>query len=241
MFRVMTLEKRKSGISLTDFIDYHERQHVPLCLRYLGMAVQCRRRYLHPMPYPLDGRVAEPDYDVLTEYRFADQQRYVQGMAELRSLAANRALGEGGDLFLDRGSSRQALVTECASALPAREGNSDPGLTCGALLRRRADLSPQDFRDYYETRHARLGERHITALSGYRRLYLHPAEGAADLAYDVFTELQLADETALARAGEQFSDPAVKQAIAEDEAHFVDPANRCLAMIEERATMLAGE
>ena len=244
MFKVIALLKRKPGMSIDAFIDHYERQHAPLGLRYLTVADRYVRHYLHPMPYPLDGRVAEPDYDVLTELWFADRARYDEGMAELGAPEAACAIGADEELFLDRPRSRLMFVEERESVLPGRMAGPARDIKCGALLKRRPDLSMDAFIAHYETRHARLGEQHITAASRYRRLFLHPAPYPLDgsvieAAYEVFTELSFADEAALAEAGAQFSDPDVMRAIAEDEARFVNPANRCLAMIEDRESVLA--
>jgi hypothetical protein len=239
MFKVMALLKRRTDLSLRAFIDHYETRHAPLGLRYLTAADRYRRRYLDPIPYPLDGRVAEPAYDVLTELWFADRGRYDEGMAQLGAPEASALIVADEERFLDRTRSRLVFVEEHRSVLPGRDAEGGCAVTCCALLKRRPGMGLDEFIDYYETRHARLGERLVPAISRYRRHYLRPAPypldgSTVEAAYDVVTELGFPDQAALEEAGRQFADPETMRIIAEDEAQFVDPFSRCLAFVEDR-------
>ena len=82
-------------------------------------------------------------------------------------------------------------------------------IKCIALLRKRADLSREDFIAYYETRHAPLVLSLLPGIVEYRRSFVQPggAVPAADgspIDFDVVTEIWLPDAEAhqrfLARA-----------------------------------------
>ena len=67
------------------------------------------------------------------------------------------------------------------------------------LMKRRADISVADFRDYYENHHVPLCLKSKGGMKRYIRRYLdpqnHPETGpAGELAYDVITELWFDDE-----------------------------------------------
>lgn len=66
-------------------------------------------------------------------------------------------------------------------------------------MKRKPGMSVEAFRDYYETQHAPMCAQYSAAVSRYVRRYLdpqpHPETGpAAELPYDVITELWFEDE-----------------------------------------------
>jgi EthD domain len=66
---VITLLKRRAGMSKADFIAYYETHHRLIGERVLrGYAVRYVRRFLHPR----DGTDQEHDFDVITEIDFPD-------------------------------------------------------------------------------------------------------------------------------------------------------------------------
>lgn len=69
---LITLLKRRDGMSKADFIDYYEAQHRKIGERVLeGYATRYIRRFLHP----LDGEDQPCDFDVVMEIDFPDQAR----------------------------------------------------------------------------------------------------------------------------------------------------------------------
>ncbi len=243
MFKVIALLKRRPDLSLSAFIDHYELRHAPLGVRYLTAADRYARHYLNPAPYPLDGRTAEPAYDVLTELCFADRQRYDEGMAQLGAPEAASVIGADEERFLNRAQSRLMFVEEHRSDFGARIADPGRDIRLCALLKRKPGMTMDDFIYHYETRHALLGERYIPSMSGYRRLYLRPAPypldgSTVEAAYDVVTELSFPDQAALDDAGARFADPETMRIIVEDEARFVDPESRRLAFVERRESVL---
>jgi len=107
------------------------------------------------------------------------------------------------------------------------------------LLKRRPGMTPEEFKQYYETYHRVIGEKYLKAYAArYMRRYLHgfadPITGLApDQQFDVVMEIWYHDEDAFKAASAQFTDAAVMQEIAEDEERLFDrPANRFF-MIDE--------
>jgi hypothetical protein len=56
------------------------------------------------------------------------------------------------------------------------------------LIKRRPDISMDEFIDYYENHHAPLARRIVRNMKGYTRRYLTPL-GEGELPYDVATEI----------------------------------------------------
>ena len=73
MFTVIGLFKRRPGMSMEDFQKHYEGVHAPLGAKYMANIIDYKRRYLTPMPYPLDGKTLEAEYDVITEMSFQDK------------------------------------------------------------------------------------------------------------------------------------------------------------------------
>ncbi|MCJ2186777.1 EthD domain-containing protein [Novosphingobium beihaiensis] len=66
------------------------------------------------------------------------------------------------------------------------------------FMKRRPDISVEQFRDYYETQHAPLAEKYSRGVKRYIRRYIdpqpHPETGAFTDGPDVITELWFDDE-----------------------------------------------
>lgn len=92
------------------------------------------------------------------------------------------------------------------------------------LFTRRADLTREQFQEYYETRHAPFNLEHFRQLfTGYSRSYVDTDHGVpASAPVDVVTRIEFADDAAMR---EMFTlsanTPGHQQAIADDEANFM--------------------
>src|SRR5688500_3850755 len=75
MYKVISLLKRRKGMSLEDFMDYYEKHHARIGETYFpGIAVHYVRRYFKPLPHPLTGEVTdEPDFDVMNEVWYENE------------------------------------------------------------------------------------------------------------------------------------------------------------------------
>ena len=94
-----------------------------------------------------------------------------------------------------------------------------------AFIKKRADISTQEFRDYYETKHAPLIDVLLPYYATYRRNYVDgPVRaGTEAFAFDVVTELEFATAEDYAAWQAALADPDTLAKIRADEAHFVAP------------------
>lgn len=96
------------------------------------------------------------------------------------------------------------------------------------LLKRRAGMSTEEFRTYYETYHRVIGEKYLSGYATrYMRRYLNsfpdPITGAApEQEYDVLLEIWYPDEATFVAVNEQFAKPEVAKEIADDEERVFD-------------------
>jgi ketosteroid isomerase-like protein len=116
----------------------------------------------------------------------------------------------------------------------------DAMFKCIALLRRRPDITPKAFIDYYETRHAVLIARLLPDILAYRRNYVE-CDGAfvfpgAALDFDVVTELCFADRAAYDRFTARAAEPDIAGQIAADEENLFDRNATRMFVVEERTS-----
>ncbi len=111
-----------------------------------------------------------------------------------------------------------------------------------AFFRRRADLSAEEFRHYYEAHHAPLALQLFPYLKGYRRNYVRRdqthrrASGeafASALDYDVITEITFASPRDYARMQAAMADPAIRDRVVADEQRFMDRDATVVLLVEE--------
>ena len=112
------------------------------------------------------------------------------------------------------------------------------------LMKRRPDISVEEFRDYYETRHAPLAEKYSSAVSRYIRRYIvpqpHPETGPFDNPpYDVITELWFEDEAVFQGTLGYITTSIMPDEIIEDEKNLFDRASFRIATVVECETQFA--
>lgn len=103
------------------------------------------------------------------------------------------------------------------------------------FLRRKVDITHEQFREHYENSHAELAKKHLGHLMlEYRRNYRTEvwgggviAEGGAGFGprewdYDVVAEWVMPDEAAFDAIMALFSDPVIGKIFYDDEEHFLD-------------------
>jgi uncharacterized protein (TIGR02118 family) len=106
------------------------------------------------------------------------------------------------------------------------------------MLKRRPGMSRGEFVEYYESTHARLGERYVPNAKRYVRRYLHPlAEpftGAVkEPDYDVMTELWFDNQAEMDKAMARLGEPDVLAEITRDEEKLFDRPRHRLYIAEE--------
>ncbi|MDF8335331.1 EthD domain-containing protein [Novosphingobium cyanobacteriorum] len=113
---MITLLKRREGMSKADFIAYYESRHRLIGEKVLaGYATRYRRRHLHPA----DGQDAPHDFDVVLEIEFADQAACDACFAAMADEATMREIVEDEERLFDRGRMRSYTVEDHESVLPA--------------------------------------------------------------------------------------------------------------------------
>ena len=122
MIKIITLLKRKPGMTLDDFVAYYESHHRLIGEKVLKPhAIRYVRRYLQPQPNRV-GVLVEPDHDVLMEIWFPDQ---AAADAATAAIAAHGAeIAEDEKKLFDRSKLRSFTVLEYESDMSADERNA---------------------------------------------------------------------------------------------------------------------
>ena len=92
--KVIAMLARKPGLSETDFVDYYENRHAPLILSIAPQIRDYRRNYLRREGAILATGARPPDFDVVTELWFDDQEAFdaaMVGVHRSRECCADRA------------------------------------------------------------------------------------------------------------------------------------------------------
>lgn len=114
-----------------------------------------------------------------------------------------------------------------------------------ALLEKRADLTREGFIDYYETRHAPLILASFPSIVAYCRNYADFTDAFASVAapfdFDVVTEIHFADRAGYDDMLARHALPQVAEAIAADEANFLDRARTRMFVVKPRESAIARE
>jgi len=117
--RCFVLLKRKQGTTIEQFIDHYENRHQQLGVKYSGeMMSRYRRFFLKPAPYPLDGSIVEPAYDVATEVSFSARKAMAGGSGRMRDPEVNRIIEADEESFVDRSTRRFVFAESHESVLP---------------------------------------------------------------------------------------------------------------------------
>lgn len=110
---------------------------------------------------------------------------------------------------------------------------------CIALLRKRADISREEFVDYYQNNHSVLIRQLLPDIIDYRSNFLDLdgaflSPDAASIDFDVITEMWFEDRAAYERYIATATDPDIIRQIAEDEEHLFDRSGTRMFVVEER-------
>ena len=106
------------------------------------------------------------------------------------------------------------------------------------LLKRKPGMTFEEFKSYYETTHALLGERVLPTAVRYIRRYLVPypdsEDGSrVDTDYDVITEIWFKNRADFDAAITMLAEPNIQKEIAEDEERLMDRSKIQLFTVEE--------
>jgi uncharacterized protein (TIGR02118 family) len=106
MPKLMVFVKRKAGTSPEEFRAHYEGSHAPLALSNMTGLTGYVRNY----PIAMQGQPS-PQFDCVTEMRFADQASLAATMAWMRS-ESGKVLADDEEQFMDRQSMTAFLVDE---------------------------------------------------------------------------------------------------------------------------------
>ncbi|MEO0032762.1 MAG: hypothetical protein RIS94_2520 [Pseudomonadota bacterium] len=111
---LITLLKRREGMSKADFIAYYESRHRVIGEKVLGgYASRYRRRHLHAT----DGQDEPHDFDVVLEIEFPDQATMDACFAAMSDESTMREIVEDEERLFDRTKMRSYMVEDHESAL----------------------------------------------------------------------------------------------------------------------------
>ena len=114
------------------------------------------------------------------------------------------------------------------------------------LMKRRKGITPEQYKDYYETRHRKLIEHFVEHVVDYRRTYPLRKAGAPagygeldggagdEPDFDGMTEIWVRDRAAMDRIFAVMADPKIGKIFETDEANFIDRDTIRLFICEER-------
>jgi hypothetical protein len=115
------------------------------------------------------------------------------------------------------------------------------------MLKRKPGISRQEFVDYYESTHSKIGENYLRGLAvKYLRKYLdtvpHPLTGEVPEAYyDVVLEMWFENRAGWDATVEILSQPDAAKMLDDDARRFVDTTRRALFTVDERVSDLGRE
>jgi uncharacterized protein (TIGR02118 family) len=112
MFKVIALLSKKPGLSRDDFIEYYETKHVPLIRKLFPKIQEYRRNFLDLNGAIIAAETSAPDFDVVTEFWFADRAAYEDTLATYGGLPVGGTIRQDEENFLDRSKMRFIVVDE---------------------------------------------------------------------------------------------------------------------------------
>jgi len=111
MFKVFGFLSKKEGITTEAFIDYYEKNHVPLICRLAPTPNVYKRNYLSRGDELNRGDNAI-DFDVVTELVFPDRAAYFAWRAALSKQGSGEQVVADEEKFLDRSRTKACIIEE---------------------------------------------------------------------------------------------------------------------------------
>ena len=117
MIKVVTTLKKKSGMSTESFRAYYEDHHRLIGEKYLNeFATRYIRRYLNSYP-DKEGKIQEPEYDVLLEVWFSDDTSLKLFYEKMNEPEVAKEIEIDEENLFDRSKKRSYIVEEHESQL----------------------------------------------------------------------------------------------------------------------------
>lgn len=117
MIKLVALFKRKAGMSMDEFSQYYENNHVPLVKKYMPQIIHYRRNYIIPGSTLEAGHMDSaapplPAFDVITEVWFENREQYDAMIAVTSDPKIGAIIADDEAKFFDRTSMTMFLVDE---------------------------------------------------------------------------------------------------------------------------------
>jgi hypothetical protein len=257
MIKVVSLFKRKKGISHEAFQDYYENKHVRIFRELHGLAGYERyvRRYLRPIKRSATAVSHSAEFDVVMEGWYSPQfyERFFENPRPFSSEFLETVVKDEENLF-DRSQMFVHRVEEYESDLPpslvpSRKALNDPTVKKVVILgRKKQGMGFEEFKDYYEKKHVKLIEKYfqIPGVGRYTRRYLTPltdiiSGNTPSSGTDVITEIWFSDKTIFENyvTHGALQDPDAANIIAADESRFLDRDETVVNTVVECDTVLS--
>lgn len=117
MIKVFGLFKRKPGMTMEAFIDHYENVHAKLGVKYLDTMAHYSRHYMRPVAEPLEGKIFEADYDVVTEIWFNNQEDMDRFFTTIHEPKPSAIFSADEENLFDRPRNRLVIVESYESEL----------------------------------------------------------------------------------------------------------------------------
>ncbi len=254
MFKQLCLLTRKPGMSMEDFIDYYGNKHAPLLAPMMPQALRYVRRFVQPEQGMAFGESPAVPFDCLMELWWKSREEFESCMASLgESGKFEQVYADEENIFAGHDNPVMS-IEECESGMagftdppaydaPRQCDGSEGILKLVVLLKRKAGMGLQDFREYYENNHRKLGEQAMPGALRYVRRYVTPEPNPitgvpVELPFDVITELWWPSRTAWDDLQAGIADSAIGKAIyADEEVLFSSHLNPVFTVLESDSRM----
>ena len=118
MFKMIALLSKKPGLSRDDFIEYYETKHVPLVRKLFPKIQEYKRSFLDLNGAIIPDGMSAPDFDVVTEFWFADRAAYEDTLATYGDPTVSKTISQDEENFLDLSKMRFIVVDEYGASSP---------------------------------------------------------------------------------------------------------------------------
>lgn len=228
MIKTIALINRIDGISHEEFAMHYEEIHAPLALKHLKSIKSYTRNHVVSALVK-----AKLPFDCVTQFWFETIEDAIK-VQEFSQSAEGQVVRDDEMKFLDRAKTLAFLVEERSSDLEASFIPSET-VKAIAIIKRKPDITRDQFIDHYEYEHAPLIMQHSKGLFSYKRNYVLPMGDEPQ--FDSLTELWFRDK-------ESYDDTmafrlsASGRVIADDEATFIDTDNIGFYLVNEYVSVM---
>ena len=232
MIKIIGFVKKKPGLTTDAFSRYWQEKHAPLGFEVLPEDIRIVR-YVHHYAVPMEG-LGTPLFDGVAEFGFEDMHMFRKWIAWFMS-EGGRPLRDDEKNFMQSAAAVVVAVEERV-IIPGADTRRD-GIKLIAGVKRKSNLTLEEFRKYWRDRHAPLALKVLPKAPSIQR-YVHnyglAVEGVGEPAFDGIGEICFDDIDAFLKSTEWFLGDG-GQVLRDDEENFVDHSTRVALVVEERS------